>query len=209
MEEIRKNLTLYGRKIVEKGLVSGAGGNISVRSGNYLLLSPSGFFLDEINPEEWVKIDIKSGRVYGQLKPSSEILMHLNIYNNRKDVNAVIHTHPPLTIGLISADVKLRPISPEYVLLFGNKIPIIKYFLPGSEKLSIEVTKQLKEEKNVVLLKNHGTVCIGKTLKEAFARSCLLEETSKSILAGSLLGKVKYLTKQETEEIQISYKQKI
>ena len=48
MEEIRKNLTLYGRKIVEKGLVSGAGGNISVRSGNYLLLSPSGFFLDEL-----------------------------------------------------------------------------------------------------------------------------------------------------------------
>ena len=65
MEEIRKLLTLYGKKIVEKGLVAGPGGNISAREGEYVFLSPSGFFLDEIKEDTWVKVNIKTGKIFG------------------------------------------------------------------------------------------------------------------------------------------------
>jgi len=63
MEEIRKKLTEYGKKIVEKELVAGPGGNISAREGNFVYLSPSGFFLDEIKEEQWVKVNIKTGEM--------------------------------------------------------------------------------------------------------------------------------------------------
>ncbi|MCK9265955.1 class II aldolase/adducin family protein [bacterium] len=201
MEKSRRELTLYGKKIVEKGLVAGPGGNISVRVGEYVLLSPSGFFLDEVKEDEWVRVHLESGEIDGTLRPTCEISMHLGVYITRKDVNAIVHTHPSVTVGLISAGVELRPLFPDYVALLGKEIPIIDYVLPGSEKIRIEVSKSL-ETSNVVLLKNHGAVCVGETLKEAFTRSWLVEEVAKSVFVGCLTGKLRYLNKEEIEELE-------
>ncbi|MCX8081863.1 MAG: class II aldolase/adducin family protein [bacterium] len=201
MEEIRKLLTIYGKKIVEKGLVAGPGGNISAREGNYVFLSPSGFFLDEIDEKEWVKVDIQTGKIFGNLRPTCEISMHLGIYMEREDVKAVFHTHPPITTGLISADVKFKPVFPDYVALFGRYVPVIEYVVPGGEAIRKAVVSKIKAC-NVVLLKNHGAVCIGTTLKEAFARSWLLEDTAKTILAGKIAGSLRYLNLKEIEGIE-------
>jgi len=100
MEEIRKKLTEYGKKIIEKELVAGPGGNISSREGNFVYLSPSGFFLNEIKEGEWVKVDIKTGEIEGNFKPTCEISMHLGIYREREDVKVIFHTHPPVLILL-------------------------------------------------------------------------------------------------------------
>ena len=201
MEECRKELTLYGKKIVEKGLAAGPGGNISAREGGCVFLSPSGFFLDGIDEKEWVRVHLESGRIYGQLRPTCEISMHLGIYVARKDVNAVVHTHPPLTVGLISAGVRLKPLFPDCVALLGREIPVIEYVQPGSEEMRRKVAGEL-ESCNVVLLKNHGAVCVGETLKEAFARSWLVEETAKSIFAGHVAGKLRYLSLKEIEGLE-------
>lgn len=201
MEEIRKLLTQYGKKIVEKGLVAGPGGNISAREGNYVFLSPSGFFLDDIKKDEWVKVDIRTGKIYGDLRPTCETSMHLGIYLVRKDVNAVFHTHPPITIGLISAGVKFRPVFPDYVALLGRDVPVIEYVVPGGEVIRKAVVSRIKKC-SVVLLKNHGAVCVGSTMKEAFARSWLVEDTAKTILAGKITGTLRYLTHKEIEEVE-------
>lgn len=201
MEEIRKILSLYGKKIVEKGLVAGPGGNISAREGNYVFLSPSGFFLDEIEEDEWVKVDILSGKTFGDLRPTCEISMHLGIYLEREDVKAVIHTHPPITTGLISAGVKFKPIFPDYVALLGTSVPTVEYVVPAGEAIRKAVVSKIKRC-NVVLLKNHGVVCVGSTLKEAFARSWLVEDTAKTILAGKIAGSLKHLSLKEIEEIE-------
>lgn len=201
MEEIRKLLTIYGKKIVEKGLVAGPGGNISAREGNYVFLSPSGFFLDEIDEKEWVKVDIRTGKTSGDLRPTCEISMHLGIYLEREDVNAVIHTHPPITTGLISAGVKFKPVFPDYVALLGRNVPVLDYVIPGGEAIRKAVVSKIKDC-NVVLLKNHGAVCVGSTLKEAFARSWLVEDTAKTILAGKLAGSLKCLNLKEIEGIE-------
>lgn len=201
MEEIRKLLTLYGKKIVEKGLVAGPGGNISAREGDYVFLSPSGFFLDDIKEDTWVKVNIKTGKIFGDLRPTCEISMHLGIYMEREDVNAVIHIHPPITTGIISAGMKFKPIFPDYVALLGKDVPTIEYIVPGGEALRKSVVSKVKKC-NVVLLKNHGAVCIGTTLKEAFARSWLLEDTAKTLLAGKIAGSLRYLNNREIEDIE-------
>jgi L-fuculose-phosphate aldolase len=201
MEEIRKKLSEYGKKIVEKALVAGPGGNISAREEDFVYLSPSGFFLDEIKEDEWVKVNMKTGEITGNLRPTCEISMHLGIYMEREDVKAVFHTHPPITVGLISAGVKFKSFFPEFVAILGKNIPIIEYVPPAGEKIRKAVVKEIKRA-NVVLLKNHGVVAIGQSLKEAYTRSLIVEEAAKSIFVGILSGKIRYFTKKEIEQIE-------
>lgn len=201
MEKIREQLSQYGKKMVEKGLVAGPGGNISAREGDYVFLSPSGFFLDEIKEEEWVKIDLKTGKTYGNLRPTCETTMHLGIYMERQEIMAVIHTHPPITVGLISAGVKFKPVFPDYVALLGREVPISEYVQPGGADIRKAVVDRIKRC-NVVLLKNHGVVCVGETLKEAYTRSVLVEEVAKTIFIGRAAGNLKYLSLREVEEIE-------
>lgn len=84
----------YAHKIVDAGLVVGAGGNLSMRDGEYMYISPSGFDLKEIEDDQWVKVKIDTGEVFGDLKPSSELLMHLECFRRNPEINAVLHAHP-------------------------------------------------------------------------------------------------------------------
>lgn len=201
MEHIRKQLSEYGKKLAEKGLVAGPGGNISAREGDSVFLSPSGFFLDEIKDEEWVKINLKTGKIYGDLRPTCEATMHLGIYLERDEVRAVIHTHPPITVGLISAGVKFKPLFPDYVALLGRDVPVVDYVQPGGEAIRKAVVGNIKKCA-AVLLKNHGAVCIGETLKEAYARSVLIEEVAKTLFVGKMAGNLKCLSLREVEEVE-------
>jgi len=201
MEEIRKKLTEIGKKIVEKGLVAGPGGNISARDGEFVYLSPSGFFLDEIEENQWVKVNLKTGEIFSDLRPTCEISMHLGIYVEREDVKAIIHTHPPITVGLISSGVKFKPFFPDYVAILGRDVPVIKYVPPAGEEIRKAVCKEIKKV-NVVLLKNHGVVAVGESIKEAYTRSLIVEEAAKSIFIGILTGKLRYFNKKEIEQIE-------
>ncbi|HXK45353.1 MAG TPA: class II aldolase/adducin family protein, partial [bacterium] len=186
MESVRKQLCKYGKLVLEKNLAAGPGGNISARDRDFVYLSPSGFALDEIKENQWVKINLKTGKQYGSLRPTCEISMHLGCYLARPDINAVIHTHPPVTLGLISAGVELKPFYPDFVAILGREIPVIDYVIPAGEEIRQAVVEQIKKY-NVVLLKNHGAVCVGTTLKEAFARSWMTEETSKMQSIGMMV----------------------
>ena len=201
MEDIRKKLTEIGKKIVEKGLVAGPGGNISARDGEFVYLSPSGFFLDEIEENQWVKVNLITGEIFSDLRPTCEISMHLGIYVERKDVKAVIHTHPPITVGLISSGVKFKPFFPDYVAILGRDVPVIDYVPPAGEEIRKSVCKEIKKV-NVVLLKNHGVVAVGESIKEAYTRSLIVEEAAKSIFVGVLTGKLRYFNKKEIEQIE-------
>jgi len=201
MEEIRKKLTEYGKKIVEKELVAGPGGNISAREGNFVYLSPSGFFLNEIKENEWVKVNIETGKIEGNLKPTCEISMHLGIYKEREDVKVVFHTHPPLTVGLISSGIEFKPFCPDFVAVLGREVPVIDYVPPAGEEIRKAVCEKIRRC-NVVLLRNHGAVCVGETFKEAFARIWLVEDIAKSLIAGLISGKMRYLTTKEIENIE-------
>lgn len=201
MENIRKQLTRYGKQVLEKGLAAGPGGNISAREGEYVYLSPSGFALDEILPEQWVRVNLKTGRVDGNIRPTCEISMHLGCYLKRPEIRAVIHTHPPVTLGMISAGIGLKPFYPDFVAILGAEIPMVDYVIPAGEEIRKAVVDKIARC-NVVLLKNHGAVCVGETIKEAFIRAWMTEESAKMQCVGMMLGKITYFTRKQIRDIE-------
>ncbi len=200
-KKIKKELVTYGKMITEKGLAAGPGGNISARCGEVIYLSPSGYSLGELKEEDYVGVSLKTGEIVeGQLKPTCEVSMHLGCYLVRKDVQAVIHIHPPLAIGLASAGVKIEAMFPDFVALLGE-VPVIDYVIPAGEKIRKAVTTVIKEHE-AVLLANHGAVTVGANLKEAFCRAELIEDAARILLTSLTVGKPRFLTKKEVEEIR-------
>lgn len=201
-EKIRYELTLYGKKIVEKNLVSVGGGNISAREKDFIYLSPSGYALDEINEDQWVKINLNTGDIIDSpLKPTCEIEMHLVCYKSRQDIRAVIHTHPPYVVGVTSANIQIEPMFPDFVVYLGKKVPLLDYITPGGKKLAKAIEKIIGNY-NVVCLKNHGVITTGLHLKEAFYRNILIEEAAKIIFISKTLGNPHFFTSEEKEEIE-------
>ena len=200
-ETVKKELIKYGNKIVSSGLVAGTGGNISVRLGEVVYLSNSGYALDEMMEESISEVNIDSGKIVeGALRPTSEILMHLGCYQMRKEICAVVHTHSPWAAGVISAGVPLRPMFPEFVADLGE-VGYLDYILPTTRRLADAVTRQI-ENLNVVLMANHGVLTVGRNLIEAYYRSMIIEEAAKSLVAASVVGKPRFLSSEQIEEIK-------
>ena len=200
-ETIKKELIKYGNKMVSSGLVAGAGGNISARLGEVVYLSPSGYALDEMTEESITGVNIDSAEIVeGTLRPTSEVLMHLGCYQIRKEIRAAVHTHSPWAGGVISAGVPLEPMFPEFVADLGD-IGYLNYILPTTKRLADAVARQI-ENLNVVLMANHGVLAVGRNLKEAYYRSIIIEEAAKSLVAASVVGKPRFLSSKQTEEIK-------
>ncbi|PIP16315.1 MAG: aldolase [bacterium (Candidatus Ratteibacteria) CG23_combo_of_CG06-09_8_20_14_all_48_7] len=207
MTDIKKELSQYGKLLVEKGLTTGPGGNISARQGDTIYLSPSGFSLDEIEPEDWFAMDLKTGKQVGKskqgLRPTCEVSMHLGCYLVRKDIGAVIHTHPVLATALATANVKFKGMFPDFIALIGPEVPAVDYVIPAGEEIRKAVTSVIKKGYDVVLLKNHGAVALGANLKYAYFRSLYLEDAARFLWAILSTGKkVRYMTPKEVEGIE-------
>lgn len=128
-ESMLEQLETYSKKIVDNKLAVGPGGNTSMRDGEIMWISPSGFALNDIEPDNWVPVRIDTGEnLHSRLNPSSEVRMHLEIYRNRADVEAIVHTHPPITIGILSAGYDEVPVMfPDYVAIVGEHVPSVDY----------------------------------------------------------------------------------
>jgi L-fuculose-phosphate aldolase len=206
MSKITEELSHYGRLLVEKGLATGPGGNLSARENDAVYLSPSGFSLAEIKPQDWIVVNLKNGRRIGKdngLRPTCEISMHLGCYLARNDIKAVVHTHPILATAMSTAGVQFKGIFLEFVSLVGPKVPALDYIIPGGEELRKAVIRELKKKHNAVLLKNHGAVTVGDNLKEAYYRSLILEDAARFMMATLSIGKkVRYLSPAEVKGIE-------
>lgn len=187
-DRIREELVSFGRKIIERNLVVGAGGNISARFQNLIYVKPSGYAFDELTAEDYIGVDIDSGEVVeGDKRPSCEIHMHLACYRVRPDIQAVVHTHPPLATGVINGGGRIEPASPDFVAFVG-RVPLINFILPGGEELAKQVAKVIKNHQAVLMI-NHGCVTVGNNLREAFYRTLLIEEAARSLLASLIVGR--------------------
>nr|WP_154983447.1 class II aldolase/adducin family protein [Paenibacillus xylanexedens] len=200
-QQIRAELTKYARKAVTQGLVVGPGGNISARSGNTMLLSPSGFALEELEPDEWIAIDMETGETQaGASRPSSEVLMHLFSYRANPDIQAIVHTHPAYTIALSLVFDHLPHLFPDQSALVGD-IGFVPYVLPTTKLLADAVAAKVTEHSALILV-NHGLVTTGKNLREAYYRTQVVEESAKVYMIAKAAGEPKILTDAEYKEIQ-------
>ena len=197
---IKKYLVEIGKKIADKGLVVGPGGNISARAGNIVYMKASGICFEEAKVSDYIGVDLKTGKIVdGSKKPTCEIAMHLGCYLEREDITAVVHTHPPIATAVGMQDITLSPFTPDLAALVGD-VPTIKYVVPGGKELAEETIKVIKKY-NSVLMCNHGLLTVGANLKEAYYRALLIEDACKTFVMTKMLGKMKFFTRKQVEQI--------
>lgn len=201
-ERLRKQLARFGKRIADEHLVVGPGGNISARIRNRMLIKASGVPLEEARPEDYIALDIATGTALEKGgRPSSEVPMHLACYRVRPDVGAVVHTHPPFATGVACAGVTLRPMFPDFVAIIGSDVPTLPFVIPCGEELAM-VVSQAVSKANAALMGNHGAITVGANLREAFYRAMLLEVAAQGLVAGTIVGKMRYLSREEVDTIR-------
>ena len=196
--ELRQEMVRIGRLMWERGYVAAEEGNLSARLGpDRLLATPSGLSKGFLSAEELVVIrpdgkPVPSYRGRGQ-KPSSEILMHLEVYRRRPDVNAVVHAHPPTATAFSIAGITLaRCILPEVVVTLGG-IPTTEYATPGTAEVPESISQAIQEH-DAVILAHHGTLTVGQTLWGAYQQLEKVEHAAQITLIARQLGQVKTLS---------------
>ncbi|WP_018931836.1 class II aldolase/adducin family protein [Gracilibacillus lacisalsi] len=200
MLKVKQQLGEYAKKLVHSGLVVGAGGNLSMRDGEYMYISPSGFDLQEIEEEQWVKVHIETGEVLTNLKPSSELLMHLECFRKRSDIDSVLHAHPSYSVAVSSADKDIPSMFPDFPAMIRN-VKYLDYMIPTTHVLA-DAVGEVIEETDVVVMRNHGVLTVGKSMKEAYFFMQLIEEAAKVYTLSSMVGSPKLLTEKECQDLR-------
>ncbi len=201
--EIKKQICEIGKRIYDKGMVASNDGNISVKiSDNEFLCTPTGVSKGFMTPEYICKVD-KDGKVLqanGNFKPSSEIKMHMRVYKERPDVNAVVHAHPLYATGFAIAGIPLtQPIMPEAVIALGC-VPIAEYGTPSTEEIPDAVSKYLQSF-DAVLLENHGALSYSDSLLNAYHKMESVEFYARLLYISTQLGGPKELSEAQVQRL--------
>jgi L-fuculose-phosphate aldolase len=203
--ELRQEMVRIGRLMWERGYVAATDGNLSARlAPDRLLVTASGFSKGFLAAEDLVVLrpdgePVSSYRGRGQ-RASSEISMHLEVYRQRADVNAVVHAHPPLATAFSIAGVSLaRCVIPEVIVTLGG-IPTTGYATPGTLEVPESIRVAIRDY-DAIVLAHHGSLTVGSTLWEAYLRLEKIEHTAQITLAAQQLGQVGMLSPQAVEKL--------
>lgn len=180
MNEI-KSIIETSNFLFERKLVTGKAGNVSVKfqqdGKDVIAITPTLKSLHNLKEEDIVIVDLE-GNTLSEGKPSSEVFMHLAIYKAKKDINAIVHTHSPYATGFAFSKHRIKRLE-GFGAIKNPYLAEIGYEKPGSNELAEKAAEGLKNE-DVLILKNHGVISTGKTLKEAESLADFVEETSKT-----------------------------
>ena len=200
-QQHREEIVEIGRRLRQQGFIAGTDGNLSVRIGSErILTTPTGMSKGMLQPEDLVLVDKKGNRLSGFREASSELGMHLLIYECRPEVNAVVHAHPPTATGYAAAGLTLdKALLAEVVVVLGQ-VPLARYATPGSPELR-EVLRELIPHHDAILMANHGVVTCGQDLLQAYFRMETVEHYARATLVTELLGKQTLLSSQDVEKL--------
>lgn len=177
LNKIKQQVCDAGKRLLREGLVARTWGNVSIKvNDTQMVITPSGRKYDELTPEEMVLVDIYTLKHEGNLKPSSELKLHCEVYKTRPHINAVIHTHQMYASIVAAAQKDVVVLDVEHQKILGAKIiKAAPYALPNTKKITVETAKAI-EQSNAALMSNHGVVCIGKNLENTFEVAKTLEK---------------------------------
>lgn len=184
IKEIKQEVCNAGKQLLKEGLVARTWGNVSIKvSDTQMIITPSGRLYDELTPDEMVLVDIYTLKYDGAIKPSSELKLHCQVYKTRPQINAVIHTHQMYASIVAAAQKDVVVLHPEHRQILGAKIiKAAPYALPNTKKITVETARAI-EESNAALMSNHGVVCIGTSLENAFEVARTLEKACELFIA--------------------------
>jgi len=203
MTDVRESLAAYGKSMFERGLTFGSSGNISVKTGDGWLMSPTNVSLGALDPAKLSQLDTSGKHVAGDA-PTKESFLHLAMYRERASAGAVVHLHSTHSVAVscldgIDPEDVLPPITAYYVMRVG-KLPLIPYYAPGDPTLG-EAVGKVAAKHSAVLLANHGPVVAGSSLSAAVNAIEELEETARLYLL--LHGRpTRYLTPEQVSDLR-------
>jgi L-fuculose-phosphate aldolase len=201
-EQLRADIVELGRRLWTRGYVASNDGNISVRLDEHrILTTPKSVSKGFMTPDMMVVTDMAGKKIAGDRDPSSELKMHLAVYEHRPDVRAVVHAHPPLATGFAVAGVPLdRAVLAEVICTLGS-IPIADYATPSTAELPEAVKKYIKAHDGL-LLANHGALTVCKDLYSAYYKMETIEHFAQISLVARTLGGERLLTRDEVMRLQ-------
>lgn len=197
-EIVRIAKTMY-----RSGMTNLFEGNVSMRVGDVMLLTPSQQDKEQMTPDMIIELDLEGKVLFAKegLRPSVEYRMHAALYRMRPDIRAVVHNHSAYATAYAMAG---RPIVSdahvELNLLFGQ-VPVVPYGMLGTEAIYAGI-EPLIQDYHVVLLENHGLLAVGPDLVTAYSRAEAAEKMAKTLLLTGLLGGEKPLPAEELEQVR-------
>ena len=201
--EARQEIIEVGRRMYIKNFVAANDGNISCKVADDLIwTTPTGVSKGFMSENDLVKMRLDGTIVSGgALKPSSEVKMHLRIYNENPQVNGVTHAHPPICTSYAIAGIGLdKAIYPEALVNLGT-VPCVRYATPGSQGIPDSIAPYCRDY-NALLLANHGALSWGKTLMEAFFRLEAMEHYAMILMyTGNVIGRANVLSCDQVQEL--------
>ncbi|MBN1278131.1 MAG: class II aldolase/adducin family protein [Deltaproteobacteria bacterium] len=188
--------------LYERRLVTGSGGNLSLRVGGKVYLTPTGCSLRDMSPDMVVTVDM-DGQVLEGAKPTMEAGMHLGLLRERQDINVVCHVHGAYIIAasstLFPAPDTFPPLTPGFVY-HAHPLPMLPFMVPGTRVLAETVTRELSlPTRKALVLQNHGLVTLGKDLKEALNAAEEIDDVARICVFTK--GKAKVISHEDIEKI--------
>ncbi len=202
VDALRADIVEIGRRMYARGYTASNDGNISVRIGpDRLLMTPKSVCKGFMTPEMMCVTDLSGKKVAGDRDPSSEALMHLEVYRQRPDVNAVVHAHPPTATGFAVAGIPLdRAVLAEVLTTLGS-IPLAEYATPSTAELPDAIRRYIKAHDGM-LLANHGALTVGADLFSAYYKMETIEHFAHISLVARLLGRENLISREEVMRLQ-------
>jgi L-fuculose-phosphate aldolase len=199
--ELRQDIIDIGRIVWQKEWVASNDGNITIRlDSERVMCTPTGVCKGMMQPDDLIVVDMQGKKLEGRREGTTEIAMHLAIYNLRPDVNSVVHAHPPVATGFAAAGRALNlALLPEVIIGLGC-VPLVDYGLPGTPEL-IEPMLPLIPKYDALMMGNHGVVCYGEDVYKAFFRMETVEHFARITLVAELVGGPNVLPKAEVQKL--------
>ena len=202
--KFKKQIVYTNRVCIENGMIRSSDGNISIRlDADRFLVTPSGLYKRRLKRKQILIVNGEGQLINGkgQLKPSSELLMHLEAYRQREDIGAMLHAHPTYSTALTVAGIAFpEDIVPEVLALLGE-VPTAQYAVPGTQDLAHSIREPIKSH-NAVLLSNHGSLTVGKTLEQALIALERMEFAAQLYYLAYNLGKIIPLPEEEINRLK-------
>lgn len=200
IRQTKQDMLDVGKRLAEKGLLIGKGGNYSVRIGeDKILLTASGFCKSEISEEQISMVDMRGNLLEG-LKPALDIRMHLEIYRSMPEIRAIVHSHPPIMTGFAMSNYDFSDFCmPEAMLDIGG-IEVTEFSVPTTEQVAAVVHKAIEKNPDVraIILKGHGVLCCSSIdVMDACYKVECLEAVGQAILVSDALGGAYQMTPDE------------
>jgi len=203
-EESRKDLVQFSRWLSRLGFAPGTSGNLSVRLDQHrLLVTPTGVSKALVRRADMVIVDLQGHLLCGTRRVTSEVGMHLAIYQQRTDVRAVVHAHPPIATAFACSGRALDEVLCQEAVMTVGRIPLAPYATTGTDEVAASLRPYIPEH-DAILLENHGAVSSGKNLLDAFMKMETIEHLAHVALVAQQLGSARLLRPEQIQELKLA-----